>query len=214
MGLINLIFLSMYTMSTIIALHLYIGWQHVGWAKVILLFLIINCILKYIDFRYHLKDALLEGGVPFNKAYNMTPFEYQSTDPRFNKLFNEAMANGSTLVMKKILETYNGFADLRSLVDLGGGTGMIANLIVSKYPLIKAINFDLKHVIDDAPPFPGWYMSIVSVIYLSKIWQTSSFLLVIIVTTNLGVQHVGGDMFASVPNADAIFMKVCTLSAH
>ncbi|TYH41042.1 hypothetical protein ES332_D12G289000v1 [Gossypium tomentosum] len=57
------------------------------------------------------------------------------------------------------------------------GTGATLSMIVSKYPTIKGINFDLPHVIENAPTCPG-------------------------------VEHVGGDMFASVPKGDAIFMKV------
>ncbi|KAA8533524.1 hypothetical protein F0562_031042 [Nyssa sinensis] len=125
---------------------------------------------------YHLKDAVLDGGIPFNKAYGMTAFEYHGTDPRFNKVFNQGMSNHSTITMKKILETYNGFDGLASVVDVGGGTGATLNMILSKYPAIKGINFDLPHVIEDAPSYPG-------------------------------VEHVGGDMFVSVPKADAIFMK-------
>ncbi|XVE64503.1 hypothetical protein DITRI_Ditri07aG0105700 [Diplodiscus trichospermus] len=125
---------------------------------------------------YYLKDAVLEGGIPFNKAYGMTAFEYHGTDPRFNKVFNKGMSDHSTITMKKILETYDGFEGLKTLVDVGGGTGATLNMIVSKYPSIKGINFDLPHVIDDAPSYPG-------------------------------VEHVGGDMFVSVPKGDAIFMK-------
>lgn len=104
-----------------------------------------------------MKDAVLEGGIPFNKAYGMTAFEYHGTDPRFNKVFNKGMADHSTLAMKKILETYEGFQGLSSIVDVGGGTGAVLSMIVSKYPSIKGINFDLPHVIDDAPPHPGIY---------------------------------------------------------
>ncbi|CAN0922788.1 Caffeic acid 3-O-methyltransferase [Linum grandiflorum] len=125
---------------------------------------------------YHLKDAVLDGGIPFNKAYGMTAFEYHGTDPRFNKVFNKGMSDHSTITMKKILETYTGFDSLKSLVDVGGGTGAVLSMILSKHPSIKGINFDLPHVIEDAPALPG-------------------------------VQHVGGDMFASVPTGDAIFMK-------
>ncbi|CAN4085619.1 unnamed protein product [Withania somnifera] len=125
---------------------------------------------------YHLKDAVLDGGIPFNKAYGMTAFEYHGTDPRFNKVFNRGMSDHSTMSMKKILEAYKGFEGLDSIVDVGGGVGATVNMIVSKYPSIKGINFDLPHVIEDAPTYPG-------------------------------VEHVGGDMFVSVPKADAIFMK-------
>lgn len=100
---------------------------------------------------------MLDGGIPFNKAYGMSAFEYHGTDPRFNKVFNRGMSDHSALVMNKLLETYTGFEGVGSLVDVGGGVGVTTGLIVSKYPHIKAINFDLKHVIDDAPAFPGWY---------------------------------------------------------
>lgn len=107
--------------------------------------------------RYHLKEAVLEGGIPFNKAYGMTAFEYHGTDPRFNKVFNSGMSSHSTITMKKILETYKGFEGLNSVVDVGGGTGATLHMIVSRYPSIKGINFDLPHVIEDAPTYPGMY---------------------------------------------------------
>lgn len=125
---------------------------------------------------YYLKDAVLEGGIPFNKAHGMTSFEYHGKDLRFNKVFNKGMSDHSTITMKKILETYKGFEGLKSVVDVGGGTGAVLSMIVAKYPSIKGINFDLPHVIEDAPSYPG-------------------------------VEHVGGDMFVSVPKGDAIFMK-------
>nr|QWK65126.1 flavonoid O-methyltransferase 3 [Scutellaria baicalensis] len=125
---------------------------------------------------YHLKDAVLDGGIPFNKAYGMSAFEYHGKDPRFNKVFNQGMSGHSTITMKKILETYHGFDGLNTLVDVGGGIGATLNMIVSEHPSIKGINFDLPHVIEDAP-------------------------------SHSGVEHVGGDMFASVPKGDAIFMK-------
>ncbi|OMO70071.1 O-methyltransferase, family 2 [Corchorus olitorius] len=86
------------------------------------------------------------------------------------------MINHTTIVMKNILETYKGFEKLNRVVDVGGGLGITLNMITSKYPSIKGINFDLPHVIQHAPAYPG-------------------------------VEHVGGDMFESVPNGDAIFMK-------
>lgn len=106
-------------------------------------------------FRYHLKDAILVDGSPFNKAYGMSVLEYQRTDTRFNKVVNDGMSNHSTMAMKKILETYKGFDGLSSLVDVGGANGATLKMIVSKYPNLTCINFDLPHVIKDAPPYPG-----------------------------------------------------------
>ncbi|KAH6558359.1 hypothetical protein KP509_1Z068200 [Ceratopteris richardii] len=82
----------------------------------------------------------------------------------------------SVLVMSKMLETYRGFEDLHSLVDVGGGVGVCLGMITTKYPHIKGINLDLPHVIEAAP-------------------------------SHLGVQHVGGDMFVEIPEAEAMFMK-------
>ncbi|KAM2164636.1 hypothetical protein ACFX1Q_042163 [Malus domestica] len=65
------------------------------------------------------------------------------------------MANHSIIAMKKLLVTYKGFEGLTSVVDVGGGTGSVIHMIVSKYPSIKGINFDLPHVIKDAPQYPG-----------------------------------------------------------
>ncbi|KAL1313372.1 hypothetical protein AAHE18_16G107600 [Arachis hypogaea] len=71
-----------------------------------------------------------------------------------------------------------GFEDIKTLVDVGGGFGVNLHLITSKYPNVKAIiNFDLPHVIQHAPLYAG-------------------------------VEHVAGDMFDSVPKGDAIFLKL------
>nr|GFC40040.1 caffeic acid 3-O-methyltransferase-like [Tanacetum cinerariifolium] len=40
---------------------------------------------------------------------------------------------------------------LKSVVDVGGSLGITINMIVSKYPTIKGINFDLPHVTRHAP---------------------------------------------------------------
>ncbi|XP_073064224.1 caffeic acid 3-O-methyltransferase-like [Primulina eburnea] len=117
--------------------------------------LIMNQDRVHLETWCHLKDAILEGGVPFEKAYKMNPFEYQGTDPRFNKVFNSAMSNSATIFMKKILDTYEGFKGLGTLVDVGGGIGVSLRMILSKHPTIKAINFDLPHVVRDAPSYAG-----------------------------------------------------------
>nr|XP_043636444.1 caffeic acid 3-O-methyltransferase-like [Erigeron canadensis] len=129
-----------------------------------------------VDCWYHLKDAVIEGCIPFDKAHGMNAFEYPAKDNRFNEVFNKCMYDNTRIVMKMILEKYKGFEGVKDLVDVGGGLGANLELIVSKYPEIKGINFDLPHVIKDAPPYPG-------------------------------VEHVGGDMFKSVPKGDVIFMK-------
>ncbi|CAJ2667252.1 unnamed protein product [Trifolium pratense] len=124
----------------------------------------------------HLKDSIQEGDTPINRAHGSHFFDLPSLDSRFNQVINKAMSNHTTIVMKKVLECYKGFRDIKSLVDVGGGLGININMITSKYTHIQGTNFDLPHVIQHAPSYPG-------------------------------VEHIGGDMFESVPNGDAIFMK-------
>ncbi|KAF9622016.1 hypothetical protein IFM89_029236, partial [Coptis chinensis] len=129
-----------------------------------------------MDSWYHLKDSILEGGIPFNKVHGKHMYEYAGVDPRFNEVFNKAMFDHTSIFMKKMLESYKGFKDLKEVVDVGGGLGSIVSMITSKYPTIKGINFDLPHVIAQAPSYPG-------------------------------VEHVGGNMFESVPTSETIFLK-------
>ncbi|XP_054813306.1 cathecol O-methyltransferase 1-like [Prosopis cineraria] len=130
----------------------------------------------FLDSWSQLKDAILNGDISFNGVHGSHAFEYMRLDSRFNHVFSKAMMNHSTIVMNKILESYQGFGDITRLVDVGGGLGITLKSITSKYPNIQGINFDLPHVIQHAPPYPG-------------------------------VQHVGGNMFESIPRGDAIFMK-------
>ncbi|KAK9145183.1 hypothetical protein Sjap_005086 [Stephania japonica] len=125
---------------------------------------------------YGLEDAVLEGGVSSEKVNEMAEYEHIAMDPKLESLFNTSMSDHSNIIMTKIMEKYKGFEGVEVVVDIGGGNGTSINLIVSKYPTIKGINFDLPHVVAKAPSYPG-------------------------------VEHVGGDMFVSVPKGDVIFMK-------
>ncbi|KAK4280172.1 hypothetical protein QN277_011830 [Acacia crassicarpa] len=65
------------------------------------------------------------------------------------------MADISCMHMKQILKKYKGFEGISTLVDVAGGIGQSLKMIVSKYPSIQGINFDLPHVVHQAPSYPG-----------------------------------------------------------
>nr|WMY23415.1 COMT protein [Stephania japonica] len=162
----------------------------------------------------YLKDRVLEGSVPFNMAHGMEIFDYMASDERFKGVFNEGLYNHSVYVMGDLLETYKGFEDgvVGVVVDVGGGTGGSMKMLVSKYPHIKGINFDLPHVIADAPLYPGEvcriFMEINVLSPLSS--KTDLELLRKEGEEELGgidVKHVSGDMLKGVPNGDIMFMK-------
>ncbi|KAF5460463.1 hypothetical protein F2P56_020327 [Juglans regia] len=103
----------------------------------------------------HLKDAVLEGVLPCYKSHGMNMSEFLGKDARFHETFKGLMKSLSPTLMEKILETYKGFEGLKSLVDVGGHDGTILNIIISKYPSIKGVNFDMASVIEKSPPYPG-----------------------------------------------------------
>ncbi|KAK9267510.1 hypothetical protein L1049_009938 [Liquidambar formosana] len=132
---------------------------------------------EVVDSFYMLKDAVLEPGcTPFEKANGASFFDYTSKKPELSQLFNEAMATSTKVFFDKVLKTYAGFEEVKELLDVGGGFGTSIKKIVSTYPHIHGVNFDLPHVISDAPKYPD-------------------------------VEHVAGNMFESVPNAQAILLK-------
>ncbi|XP_024042861.1 anthranilate N-methyltransferase [Citrus clementina] len=109
----------------------------------------------FLDSWSQLKEAIIEGGVPFDRVHGTNAFEHPRLDTRFNEVFNTAMYNLSTLVIQKILEAYNGFKHIKQLVDVGGSLGNTLKAITTKYSHVKGINFDLPHVIQHAPGYPG-----------------------------------------------------------
>ncbi|KAK6233651.1 hypothetical protein QUC31_006057 [Theobroma cacao] len=131
-----------------------------------------------IEAYLYLKDMILDGGNVFERLHGagMPVYQYMSLHPDMARKFDTTMTNLSKVVMNKVLDKYHGFQGIPCLVDVGGGYGISLNIIISKYPSIHGINYDMPHVIQDAPSFPG-------------------------------IQHIGGDMFSSVPKADAIMIK-------
>ncbi|RDX69581.1 hypothetical protein CR513_51287, partial [Mucuna pruriens] len=132
-------------------------------------------------FMMDVKDAIVDpsNNNHFQKIRGMPCYQYMETNNELNHHFNKAMAQSSPLEMKRTLMVYKGFEEISTLVDVGGGVGQTLKIVISEYPSIKGINFDLPQVVRDAPPHPG-------------------------------IEHVGGDMFESVPTGDAILLKfVC-----
>ncbi|XP_058210866.1 trans-resveratrol di-O-methyltransferase-like [Rhododendron vialii] len=116
---------------------------------------------------------------PFHSAYGMGLYDFCATKPRFNHLFNEAMASDSRLIAGVVVKSCKGvFEGLNSLVDVAGGTGTMAKAIADNFPNLKVTVLDLPHVVEELKGGD---------------------------TENL--KFVGGDMFGVIPSADAILLK-------
>lgn len=117
---------------------------------------------------------------PFVTNHGKEFWEMASQEPRFNNLFNEAMASDARLVSSLIIGNNNNkkvFEGLSSLVDVGGGTGNLSKDIAKTFPEMKCTVMDLPHVVQGLKG-----------------------------TKNLS--YVGGDMFQSIPPTHAILLKV------
>ncbi|OMO81881.1 O-methyltransferase, family 2 [Corchorus capsularis] len=114
---------------------------------------------------------------PFVKANGEPAYSYYGKKPEMNGLMQKAMAGVSVPFMKNVLNSYNGFEGVNKLVDVGGSAGDCLRMILQKHPTVK------EAINFDLPEVVAKAPHIP------------------------GVTHVGGDMFKSIPAADAIFMK-------
>ncbi|KAI3762208.1 hypothetical protein L1987_52633 [Smallanthus sonchifolius] len=77
-------------------------------------------LLPNTSFRMRMGHAIVEGGVAYEKVHGRHTFEYSTLDATRKEAFNNAMLNHTTIVMKEILECYNGFINLESIQHVGG----------------------------------------------------------------------------------------------
>ncbi|GFP78778.1 trans-resveratrol di-o-methyltransferase [Phtheirospermum japonicum] len=86
---------------------------------------------------------------PFMAHHGTTLWERLGNDESGNRLFKEGMASDARCVASVLTkECRRVFEGLRSMVDVGGGTGMLAKGIASAFPELECIVFDLPHVVD------------------------------------------------------------------
>ncbi|KAL6198683.1 hypothetical protein ACLB2K_028472 [Fragaria x ananassa] len=104
-----------------------------------------------------LKCTVLEPeSSPFLKAHGETMYEYMSKKPDLCQLFDKVMRLHSHIYYEQmVFEEYKGFQEVKELMDVGGGDGSAVAKIVSVYPHIQGINFNLPSVVARAPEYQG-----------------------------------------------------------
>ncbi|MBA0626860.1 hypothetical protein Godav_004446 [Gossypium davidsonii] len=88
---------------------------------------------------------------PFETANGKPFWDYMDHDPVFKALFHDAMRSDSQMMNLVVKDCEQVFEGLKSLVDVGGGTGTIARVISEAYPQLKCTVFDLPHVVANLP---------------------------------------------------------------
>ena len=128
-------------------------------------------------------DYCVRTGKPaLDKIYGMPIFQFLEQRPEDGKLFNQAMSDLSTIDSPAAADAY-AFGEIHSIVDVGGGHGLLLATIMARNPHLKGTLFDMPHVVEGARNGP-----------LKPFMDRCTL--------------ASGDMFSSVPaGADAYIMK-------
>lgn len=118
-----------------------------------------------------------EGGIAFEKAHGREVWDFASQNPQFNKLFNDGMACTAKIVLNAILSEYK------------DGFGCLGSLV----DVGGGTGGVISEIVKSHPQIKGINFDLPHVVATAPAYP--------------GVSHVGGDMFESIPNADAVFMK-------
>jgi hypothetical protein len=129
-----------------------------------------------------LEYCVRTGKPALDKIYGMPIFQFFEKRPEDGKLFNQAMSDLSTIDSPAVAGAYS-FGEIHSIVDVGGGHGLLLATILAKNPHMKGTLYDMPHVVAGAHGGP-----------LKPVMERCTL--------------ASGDMFSSVPaGADAYIMK-------
>ncbi|XP_038888504.1 probable O-methyltransferase 3 [Benincasa hispida] len=116
--------------------------------------------------------------MPFETTHGMPLWEQMRKKPKHGEVFNAGMASDAMLVMNVLLGKHKDvFKGVESLVDVGGGTGTMAKTIAKAFPQIECTVLDLPQVVANLK------------------------------SDQPNFKYVEGDMFNTIPPADALLLK-------
>jgi hypothetical protein len=130
----------------------------------------------------HLEYCIRTGKQALDQIYGAPVFEFLKQHPAEAQIFNDAMTELSMIDSPAVAEAYN-FEGIRSIVDVGGGHGLLLATILERNRHLRGTLYEVPHVIEGAANGP-----------LKSVMERCTF--------------ASGDMFSSVPTgADAYIMK-------
>lgn len=135
----------------------------------------------------HLPDMVTDGKQNgFIREYGQMGFDYASSHPEYNSVFNAAMSSSSRTEAENVfcaLADYD-FSSIKTVCDIAGGHGYLLAMFLKDHPDTQGVVIDLPIVIEDEEN------------HLAK---------------SMGVKdrcmYVSGDIFMEIPKADAYFIK-------
>ena len=130
----------------------------------------------------HLGHSVRTGENAFESLFGIDIWTHRERVPEQNAIFNANMAALSSLVAGAVAAAYD-FSGLSSVVDVGGGQGVLLEAVLAAHENLTGTVVDQEHAVATAPP-PGASDSV------EARWSA-----------------VSGSFFESVPRADAHILK-------
>jgi hypothetical protein len=93
--------------------------------------------------------SLRTGKPSFGVAHGASFFEYLGRDRRDGPIFDAAMTDFASQANTTLLDVY-GFDGVRTVVDVGGGSGALVREILRRHPSMRGVLFDQPHVAERA----------------------------------------------------------------
>jgi hypothetical protein len=93
-----------------------------------------------------LPDAVRHGGTAFERVHGRPFFDHLAAHPEDSALFQASMAARAVREAAAVVEAYD-FSRFGSLVDVGGGTGLLLRRVAAAHPGLRVTLFDRPEVV-------------------------------------------------------------------
>jgi hypothetical protein len=97
----------------------------------------------------HFTDTARTGEDGVTKAFGKNVFELFAEEPEAAETFNRSMTNLSAAMVEPIVNAYD-FSSIHRLADVGGGRGMLLASVLTRYPHMRGVVYDLPEVVAGA----------------------------------------------------------------
>jgi O-methyltransferase domain len=93
--------------------------------------------------------SMRTGKPAFEHVHGTTLYSYLAERPELSKLFSSSMGNAARQMQRPAIDAYD-LSDVRRLIDIGGAHGHLVAAVLSRYPEMRGVVFDLPHVVPGA----------------------------------------------------------------
>jgi hypothetical protein len=101
----------------------------------------------------NLSHSLKNNASAFDGIYHQNLFDYLKEHPKEETIFNETMTSQSQKQALAICQAYD-FSNAPTIIDIGGGHGLLLSQILEKTPGIEGILFDQQSTVQAVSVIP------------------------------------------------------------